>query len=357
MPIFLVDVNRSSVFGRPLQTIDDATMSRYHAAIYDGCEFGCAYCEGWGLVPRPLNESVRLMPQIAQHAQAEVAVMHRDDVIGLVADSDAYQPAEQRYRRTRSVLTVLAERPHPVVIMTKSPFVLDDIELLQQIHAARFAMVIVSIVSHTPDIQHKFEDKVASFAQRLGLVTALKNAGIPVGVALMPLVPYINDTDYALTQVIQQVAAAGADFLYWDFLRMPNLRHRNRMNDVMVRVGNYPISYLRELYRDGATIDSRYRSERNAAVLRICDDHRVPVRLPYPLFRGRFGPSYTVAQIIAQQSSRDVLQGRNVLAEQGRLLAEAVRAGEWPIEKLKSHPTYALFRELVPTSGAGSAVL
>ena len=121
------------------------------------------------------------------------------------------------------------------------------------------------------------------------------------------------------------------------------------MNDVMVRVGNYPISYLRELYRDGATIDSRYRSERNAAVLRICDDHRLPVRLPYPLFRGRFGPSYTVAQIIAQQSSRDELQGRDVLATQGTQLAEAVRAGEWPIEQLKSHPTYVLFRELVPT--------
>ena len=357
MPIFLVDVNRSSVFGSPLRTIDDATMSRYHAAIYDGCEFGCAYCEGWGMLARPLNESVRMMPHIAQQAAAEVSVMHRDDVIGLIADSDAYQPAEQQYRRTRSVLTVLADRPHPVVIMTKSPFVLDDIELLQQIHAARFAMVIVSIVSHNPEIQHKFEDKVASFAKRLALVTALKQAGIPVGVALMPLVPYINDTDYALTQVIQQVAAAGADFLYWDFLRMPNLRHRNRMNDVMVRVGNYPISYLRELYPDGETIDKRYQGERNAAVLRICDDHRVPVRLPYPLFRGRFGPSYTVAQIIAQQSSRDVLQGRDVLARQGNQLAESVRAGEWPVELLKSHPTYALFRELIPTSAAGSAVL
>ncbi len=357
MPIFLVDVNRQSLFGRPLSAIDDASMARNHTAIYDGCEYGCAYCEGWGIVSRPLNESVRMMANIAQSAQDELDTMHPDDVIGLVADSDPYQPAEQRFRRTRSVLTVLAERPHPVVIMTKSPFVLDDLDLLTQIHAKRFAMVVVSVMSHTQDLQQKFEDKVASFAQRLALVRTLKQAGIPVGVAFMPLVPYINDTDYAMTQVIQQVAAAGADFVYWDYLRMPNIRHRNRMNDVMIRVGNYPLSYLRELYRDGSTIDLLYQSERNAALLRICDDHRLPVRLPYPLFRDRFGPSYTVAHIIAQQSSRDALHGRDVLASQGHTLAEAVWRGEWPIERLKNHPTFPLFRELVPSSGLGSAVL
>jgi DNA repair photolyase len=357
MPIFLVDVNRPSLFGPPLASIDDATMARYHAAVYDGCEFGCAYCEGWGLVARPLNESVRMMANMTEHAAQELALMQPDDVIGLVSDSDAYQPAEQRFRRTRLVLRALADKPHPVVIMTKSPTVQEDIELLAEIHAKRFAMVIVTVVSHTPDIQHKFEDKAASFAQRMATVSALKKRGIPVGVALMPLVPYINDTDYALTQVIQHVAAAGADFVYWDYLRMPNVRHRNRMNDVMIRVGNYPISYLRELYREGTTIDPRYRSERDAAVLRICDDHRVSVRLPYPLFRGRFGASYTVSHIIAHQSSRDALQGRHVLAAQGIALAEAVRDGEWPIERLKNHPTYALFRELVPSSNTGSPVL
>jgi hypothetical protein len=283
--------------------------------------------------------------------------MHLDDVVGLVADSDAYQPAELRFRRTRSVLTILAAHQRPVVIMTKSPNVLEDVDLLQQIHTQRFAMVIVSVVSHTPDLQHKFEDKVASFSARLALVKALKEQGIPVGVAFMPLVPYINDTDYALTQVIQQVAAAGADFMYWDYLRMPNLRHRNRMNDVMIRVGNYPISYLRELYRDGASIDVRYRTERDAALLRICDDSRLPIRLPYPLFRGKFGAAYTVSHIIAQQSSRDGLNGRDVLAAQGSALAEAVRRGEWPMERLRSHPTYDLFRDLLPSSTAGGPVL
>lgn len=357
MPLFLVDVNRPSLFGSPLPTIDDATMARVHTHIYDGCEFGCAYCAGWGTNARPLNESIRMMPHIAERAKAELSQFGPDDVIGLVAESDPYQPAEQRFRRTRSVLTVMAETPHPVVIMTKSPTVLEDVELLQHIHERRFAMVVVTLVSHTPDIQHKLEDKVASSTQRLALVSALKKHGIPVGVALMPLIPYINDTDYALRLVLQQIAAAGADFVYWDYLRMPNMRHRNRMNDEMIRVGNYPISYLRELYTDGPEIDQRYRRERNAAIFQHCDDARMAVRLPYALFRGRFGAAFTVSQIIAQQASRDTLQGRDVLAQQGNALAEAVRRGEWPQERLKNHPAYALFRDVAGSQPTGSGVV
>lgn len=357
MPLFLVDVNRPSLFGKLSPAIDDSTMARLHTHIYDGCEFGCAYCAGWGTHARPLNESVRLMPNIAERAAAELAALGADDVIGLVADSDPYQPGEQRYRRTRSVLTVLAEQTHPVVVMTKSPTVLEDVELLQHIHARRFAMVIVTLVTHVPDLQNKFEDKVASFAQRLALIAALKKHGLPVGVALMPLVPYINDTDYALRLVLQQIAAAGADFVYWDFLQIPNIRHRNRMNDVMTRVGNYPVSYLRELYTDGPDIDPRYRSERNAAVYVLAEDARLSVRLPYELYKGRFGAAYTVSHLIAQQASRDTLQGRGVLAQQGSALAEAVRHGEWPLERLKNHPAYPLFRDLVPAGPGKSGVV
>ncbi|MFM2032081.1 MAG: hypothetical protein RLZZ297_846 [Chloroflexota bacterium] len=357
MPLFLVDVNRPSLFGQATATIDDATMARFHTHIYEGCEFGCAYCAGWGTSNRPLNESVRLMPNIAERAATELQTLGPDDVVGIVAESDPYQPAEQRFRRTRAVLTVLAQHAQPVVVMTKSPTVLEDVELLRHIHDRRFAMVVVTLVSHVPDLQNKFEDKVASYAERLTLITALKRQGLPVGVALMPLVPYINDTDYALGIVLQQVAAAGADFVYWDFLEMPNIRHRNRMNDVMVRVGNYPISYLRELYVDGPTIDERYRRERDAAVYRLCDDARISVRLPYEMYRGRFGAAYSVAHLIAQQASRDRLQGRDVLARQGSALAAEVLAGGWPIERLKNHPAYPLFRDSVSTETTKNRVV
>ena len=136
MPLFVVDVNRTQLFGAPLPRIDAHTLASYASHIYEGCEYGCNYCDGWGRHLRPYNEQIRLMPDIAHAASAELATIDRRAVIGLTAESDAYQPAEQQYRRTRSVLRVLAEHGQPTVIMTKSPHVLDDIELLTIVSCA-----------------------------------------------------------------------------------------------------------------------------------------------------------------------------------------------------------------------------
>ena len=99
------------------------------------------------------------MPDIAPAASAELATINRRAVIGLTAESDAYQPAEQHYRRTRSVLRVLAAHGQPTVIMTKSPHVVDDIELLTEIHQRSLALVMVTVMSHVVDVQNKLEDK------------------------------------------------------------------------------------------------------------------------------------------------------------------------------------------------------
>lgn len=346
MPIYLIDQNRASVFGAPIVGIDDATLSQYHSAIYDGCEFGCDYCTGWSMSMRSLTESVRMMPNIAMRARAELATMHRDDVIGLIADSDPYQPAESTYRRTRSVLKACVEAQHPVVIMTKSPLVMDDIELIQQLHTDRFAMVIVTIISHNADVQSRFEHKSPATDDRLALIRQLKGYDIPVGVALQPLIPYVNDTDYALKRLLEVISDAGADFVYWDYLRVINSRHYQRINESLMWMGNYPPSYLRDLYGDDNTINLAYRKERNQVLLQLCDSFQLPIRLPFGYYANRFSRERSVAYLLAQHASRDELMGRDVLAEQGRALAQLVLNGEWPMDVLQKHPSYPVFYSL-----------
>jgi DNA repair photolyase len=130
MPLFVVDVNRTQLFGAPLPRIDAITLASYTTHTYEGCEYGCNYCDGWGRHLRPFNEQIRLMPDITQTANAELASINR-------ARRDRTLPPKvmrisrlkQQYRRTRSALRVLAEHGQPTVIMTKSPHVVDDIEL------------------------------------------------------------------------------------------------------------------------------------------------------------------------------------------------------------------------------------
>lgn len=346
MPVYLIDQNRPSVFGSPIVGIDDTTLSQYHSAIYDGCEFGCDYCTGWSMSMRSLTESVRMMPNMAIRAKAELATMHRDDVIGLIADSDPYQPAESMYHRTRTVLKVCAEAQRPVVIMTKSPLVMDDIDVIKQLHTDRFAMVIVTIISHNADVQSRFEHKSPSTDDRLALIRQLKRYDIPVGVALQPLIPYVNDTDYAIKRLLEMVSVAGADFVYWDYLRVVNSRHYQRINESLMWMGNYPPSYLRDLYGTDNVINQAYRNERNQVLLQLCDSFQLPIRLPFSYYATRFSRERSVAYLLAQHASRDDLMGRDVLAEQGRELAQRVFNGEWPMSVLQKHPSYPVFYSL-----------
>ncbi len=296
---------------------------------------------------RSLTESVRMMPAIAMRAQAELATMHRDDVIGLTADSDPYQPAETTYRRTRHVLQMCVEAQHPVVIMTKSPLVLHDIDLIQQLHHDRFAMVIVTIISHNNDVQSRFEHKSPSTEERLALVRQLKRYDIPVGVALQPLIPYVNDTDYALRRLLTMINDAGADYVYWDYLQIINSRHYQRINESLIWMGNYPPSYLRDLYGSEHVINQAYVSERNQVLLQLCDTLQIPVRLPFSAYANRFSVSRAVAFLLAQHASRDALMGRDVLAMQGRDLAQRVLMGDWPLSQLQKHPSYPIFQPLL----------
>jgi DNA repair photolyase len=347
MPLFVVDVNRTQLFGAPLPRIDAHTLASYASHIYEGCEFGCNYCDGWGRHLRPYNEQIRLMPDIAHAASAELATIDRRAVIGLTAESDAYQPAEQHYRRTRSVLRVLAEHGQPTVIMTKSPHVVDDIELLTEIHQRSLAMVMVTVMSHVVDVQNKLEDKNISTVDRFTTISQLKRAGIPVGVVIQPLIPYLNDTDYALSRLIEMSVAAGADFVHWDYIYTLNQRHRNRVYEALARIGNYPPSYMRNLYRDGMTIDPAYQQERNASLTRMCDDAKLPVHPPYAMFAQRLDPRNELELVILHQARRDMLQGRATLATIGQTLAARIAAGEMPLQELHHYAHYMLIRPAI----------
>ena len=344
MPLFVVDVNRTQLFGAPLPRIDATTLASYTSHIYEGCEYGCNYCDGWGRHLRPFNEQIRLMPDIAHAASAELATIDRRAVIGLTAESDAYQPAEQHYRRTRSVLRVLAAHGQPTVIMTKSPHVVDDIELLTQIQQQSLALVMVTVMSHVADVQNKLEDKNISTVDRLATVTRLKKAGIPVGVVIQPLIPYLNDTDYALTHLVEMIVTAGADFVHWDYLYTLNQRHRNRVYEALARIGNYPPSYMRALYQDGMTIDHAYQNERNNALTRICDDAKLPVHPPYALYAQRLDPRNELELVVLHQTRRDVLQGRDILASIGQSLATKIAAGDLPLSELRNYARYMQIR-------------
>lgn len=195
---------------------------------YRGCEHGCIYCYA-----RPAHAYVDLSPgldfetRIFYKANAERLLVselskpgYQCRPIALGTNTDPYQPVERRLRITRSLLEVLSEYEHPVTITTKGIGVLDDLDLLADMARRNLVSVAVSITTLEDNLKRTLEPRTASAAARLRAVSALRAAGIPVGVMTAPIIPAVNDAE--LEGMLEAAAAAGAQRANWILLRLPN---------------------------------------------------------------------------------------------------------------------------------------
>jgi|HigsolmetaAR201D_1030396.scaffolds.fasta_scaffold04373_2 DNA repair photolyase len=358
MAYYLEDQLTGPALGARRPTINDFFLSSYTMSVYDGCEFGCAYCDGWAYRVRPFNETVRIGVNLLDLVDAELPHISRGDLIGITALTDPYQPVEASYRMTRQLLRRFAEVGQPCLILTKSHTVLEDLVLLEQINAKSLAVVMFTLLTVDPYISARIEDKAPVPSLRLDAIRELKRAGIPVGVALLPIIPYVNDTDLLLNSTLRAISEAGADFVIWDYLHIPSERHRARIGNMLQRIGSYPPNYYRDLYRipdaNASKLNSMsplphitYRSERDHELVERCDALNLPVRAPHRLYAGKLNPANEAALLLKHAAARDAMQGRTNIASIGQTLANRVYAGVATDAELRQSPLYPTLREVL----------
>ncbi|KAB8140214.1 radical SAM protein [Chloroflexia bacterium SDU3-3] len=351
MAYYVEDELTGAAIGKRRPTINEYFLSSYTLAVYDGCEFGCPYCDGWAYRTRPFNETVRVAVNLVDKVAEDLEQIDRGDLVAITALSDPYQPAEASYRLTRQILRLFAERGQPCLILTKSPTVLEDLVLLEQINAKSLAAVVFTVLGTDPYLCSKLEDKAPPPQLRLEAIAALKQAGIPTGVAMMPITPYVNDTDYSISMTVKAVAEAGADFLVWDYLHIPSERHRKRISDMLARIGSYPPSYYRDLYSDGQGPTPlpglSYRADRDREIMARCDAANLPTRPPHRLFAGKLAPQNEAALLLKHTAFRDTVQGRGQSAALNSELADMVYQGVATDAQLRRSPLYGQLNALL----------
>lgn len=330
--------------------INELFLSSYTMHIYGGCEIACPYCDGWAYGNRPLNETIRVPVNLPQQLARDLQRIDRGDLIGITALSDPYQQAEQNYRITRQALQVLAEAGQPCLIMTKSPLILDDVSILQRINERSLAVVMTTLVSADPHVAARMEGKSALPGVRLEMLASLKRAGLPVGVAIVPVVPYVNDTDSAISTLLRACADIGVDFVVWDYLHIPNDRHRGRINELLARIGTYPARYYRDIYREQALVNTSYRAERDVEFLKRCDGLGLEPRAPQRIFSGKLRPQNEAALLFKHAAFRDRVQGREHMAQIHRQLADQAYRGTIDPELLQSSPIRSSIMALLDTT-------
>ncbi|WP_432260355.1 PA0069 family radical SAM protein [Cupriavidus sp. TMH.W2] len=194
---------------------------------YRGCEHGCIYC-----FARPTHAYLDLSPGLDFETQlyaktnaaerlreALARPSYRCETIALGVNTDAYQPIEREQRITRGLLEVLKACDHPVALITKSSLIERDIDLLAPMAAKRLAVAAVTITTLDAGIARTLEPRAATPSRRLRTIRTLTDAGIPVGVSIAPVIPFITEPD--LERVLEAAHEAGAVYANYIVLRLP----------------------------------------------------------------------------------------------------------------------------------------
>ncbi|MFW6059670.1 MAG: PA0069 family radical SAM protein [Phycisphaeraceae bacterium] len=195
---------------------------------YRGCEHGCIYCYA-----RPTHEYLGMSSgldfetKIFAKRQAPTMLRRelahpkwRGEPIVMSGVTDPYQPIERKLRITRGCLEVLAECRQPVGIITKNRLVLRDLDLLTELARHGAVSVSFSITTLDASLAQRMEPRTSHPRDRLKTVRRLRDAGVPVGVMVAPIVPGLNDRE--IPAVLQAAAEAGAQGAGYVLLRLPH---------------------------------------------------------------------------------------------------------------------------------------
>lgn len=194
---------------------------------YRGCEHGCIYCYA-----RPTHSYLNLSPGLdfetrltAKVNAAELLAAelqrpsHTCSPINIGSATDAWQPVEREWRVTRQVLEVLDACRHPYTAVTKSAGIERDIDLLARAAERRQVYVMVSLTTLDSALCRKLEPRAAAPWRRLQTVKRLREAGVPVGVNVAPIIPFVNEPE--IERLIEAAADAGANAIHYTIVRLP----------------------------------------------------------------------------------------------------------------------------------------
>jgi DNA repair photolyase len=194
---------------------------------YRGCEHGCIYC-----FARPTHAYLGMSPGVdfesrlfakpnaaALLAKELSAPGYVPRVIAMGTNTDPYQPLEKKMRITRGILEVLRDFRHPVAIVTKSPLILRDIDILSDMAKMGLAKAALSITTLDRKLARAMEPRAGTPTRRLQAIQGLSDAGIPAGVMFAPAIPALND--HEMEAVLNAAAGYGARSAGYVLLRLP----------------------------------------------------------------------------------------------------------------------------------------
>ena len=260
------EVHARSVLNRVADT--SPMPFRWSVNPYRGCTHGCVYCFARSThAYLDLDTGHDFDTQIVVKVNAATVLTRelrsptwRQEHVAMGTNTDPYQRGEGRYRLMPGVIGALADSGTPFSILTKGTVLSRDLPLLVQAGKSVPVGLSVSLALLDPGLQALLEPGTPSPRARLDLIRRITGAGLPCGVLMAPLLPYLTDTDEHMRKMVAQLVDAGVTGVSAVALHLrPGAREwffrwlENNRSDL--------IPAYRQLYARGANASAEYRQQ------------------------------------------------------------------------------------------------
>lgn len=258
--------------------------------LYRGCEHGCAYCDGRAEAYRiegDFASRIEVKVNAPELLARELARLPRRGFVLLGGGvCDAYQPAEAGSGLARRCLELLAERELPVHVLTKSPLVARDLDLLARIDSRARTILSLSVSAVDPEVAALLEPGCAPPEERFRVLEQARARGIATGVMLTPVLPWLSDAPAQLDAAFARARAAGVDFLLVGGLTLKAGRQLEHFLTVLSGARPELVPRYRGLYPADRFGSPRGGPRLDALALELARRHRLAPRIPHRVFRG-----------------------------------------------------------------------
>jgi DNA repair photolyase len=255
---------------------------RWSLNPYMGCAHRCTFCyvRAFELrADRPAGDSygrsIRVKVNVADVLRRELArPSWQGDTVAIGAATDPYQPAEGRYKLTRACLEALRDASNPLSLITRSPMIVRDLDVL--VEAAKRAQVgvVFSVPTLDQEVWRRTEPGTPPPQRRLDAVKQLVDAGIKAGVGMAPILPGISDRPEQLDAVVRAAREAGATNIWANLLY---LRPGTREHFLEALARDWPeeLDRYEDLYADRAYLPKRLGEPVRALVSELRAKHGI----------------------------------------------------------------------------------
>ena len=280
---------------RKHKKIDSWFLSQYGMNLYRGCFHNCVYCDGRSekyQVDGEFGEDVAVKANAIDILRRELDPKRKRIPLkkcyvmlgGGVGDS--YQPLEKKYELSRNALKLLSYYKFPVHVLTKSTLVKRDIDILKNINKQNRAIVSFSFSSVDDDISAIFEPGVPSPSERLDTIAFFKKEGIACGMFLLPVIPYVTDTEELLDKTIKKASDVGVDFIIFGCMTLKEGKQKEYFLKVLERYNPKLLRKYGEIYTKNqwGAPNNEYHFLRSVLFNKIIKKYKIPKRIPPSLY-------------------------------------------------------------------------